>query len=200
MKRKPERNLKRSTVNALGSIGYFFGFLEWFWAIMLYFSVLKAFTLFVSPSVDQPVGQHATFAFTPPSPIEGIIIAVITVAMVLLSIYVLIKMPSNVIKTSNKVVHKASDAVVPMVIKAQHKTDTKKNRRLLSARIISIMKRLLVLIPTGFIVGSGLLDKQAIDYSIALVVGCMLALLSLFFFAAQYILARLLHIEMADIW
>lgn len=200
MQQKPKRNFKKSLVNAFGSFGYFFGLLEWFWVVMLYFSVLKAFTLLVSPNTSQPVEQHASFTFTPPSPIESIIIAVITVVMVLVSVYVLIKMPSNMVKAGSKAVHRTTDAMVPLVVKARHVPDTKKSRAKITAKLIVGVKLLLVIIPVGLTAGSGLLEKQSVDYSIAMVVGCALAAMSLFFFAVQYLLAVLLRVKTSQIW
>lgn len=200
MKQKPERNFKKSFTNAFGSLGYFFGFLEWFWAVMLYFSVLKAFTLFVSPSADRPIEQPINVSFTPPSPIEGVIIAVITVVMVLVSTYVLIKMPSNMVKTSNKVVRKTTDSVAPLIMRAQHAPDTKKARAKITAKLMVGIKLLLIVIPVGLTAGSGLLEKQSVDYSIAMVVGCTLAIFSLFFFAVQYLLAAIFRLKMSQIW
>lgn len=200
MKQKPERNFKKSLVNAFGSLGYFFGFLEWFWAVMLYFSILKAFTLFVLPSAEQPVAPHTSATFTPPTQIESIIIAIVTVIMILVSIYVLIKMPSNIAKTSNKVVHKTTDAAMPFVIKAQGLPDTKKTRAKLTAKLVLGIKLLLVIIPVGLTAASGLLEKQSVDYSIAMIVGCTLAVLSLFFFATQYLLAVIVRLKSSQIW
>lgn len=200
MKQKPEHSFKKTFTNAFGALGYFFGFLEWFWAIMLYFSVLKAFTLFVSPSADQSVEQHPAMAFTPPSPVEGVIITVITVVMVLVSIYVLIKMPSTVVKTSSKMVRKTTDSMAPLVIKAQHVPDTKKARAKLTAKLMVGVKLLLVIMPLGLTAGSGLLEKQSVDYSIAMVVGCTLAIISLFFFVIQYTVAALFRLKLFQIW
>lgn len=199
MKQKPERNFKKSLANSFGALGYFFGFLEWFWAVMLYFSILKAFTLLVSPHVDQPLRQHTNYTFTAPSPLEGLVIGIITIVMVLVTVYVLIKMPSNIVKTGNKVVHKTTTTMAPIVIKARHIPDTKKSRAILTGKLMIVIKLFLIVVPVGFTIGSSLLREQSVDYSIAVAVGCTLASFSLFFFAVQYLLAAVFHLKLSQV-
>ena len=50
MKRKEKGNIKINSVNVLGTIGYLFCFLQWFWAIMLYFGVIQSIPLIPTES------------------------------------------------------------------------------------------------------------------------------------------------------
>jgi hypothetical protein len=200
MEQKTRRKTKTGIANFFGAIGYFFGFLQWFWAVLLYFSVIKSVTLFVSPNADQPVTPPSVPAFTLPNSVEMIIFGTIVVIMIAVTIYALIKVPVNIVKTSNKVVHKTAQTMTPIVIKAQHKKDTKKLRDMLTVRLIVVIKLLLVIIPIGLTVASGWLEKQSVDYSIALVIGCGLACMSTILFVLQYVAAGVLRVKLRELW
>lgn len=90
--------------------------------------------------------------------------------------------------------------MAPIVIKVQHKKDTKKLHARLTSKLILAIKLLLVVIPIALTAASGLLEKQSIDYPIAIVVGCGLAGFSVAFFAFQYVLAGLLRVKMPGLW
>lgn len=199
MKQKSGRNIKKGITNSFGSLGYFFCFLQWFWVIMLYFSVIQSVTLFVTPTADKQIEQTPDFTFTLLGPLDAVIVAIVTGIMIVITIYVLIKIPISIVKNSNKVVRKTTETMAPIVIKSQHKKDTKKNRAMITPKLALIMKLLLVIIPIALTTTSGLLEKPSIDYSIAMIVGCGLACLSVMFFAIQYVSAGLLHIKILDL-
>lgn len=200
MEQKTKRNPKRGVANFFGALGYFFGFLQWFWVVLLYFSVIQSVTLFVSPSADKPVTPPPIPAFTLPNSVEMIIVGITVVVMVAVTIYALIKIPMSIVKTSNKVVHKTAQTMTPIVIKAQHKKDTKKLRIKLTVRLILMLKLLLVIVPIGLTAASIWLDKQSVDYSIALVIGCGLACVSAIFFVLQYTVAGTLRVKLRELW
>jgi len=200
MEQKTKRNPKRGIANFFGALGYFFGFLQWFWAVLLYFSVIQSVTLFVSPNADKPVAPPAVPAFTLPNSVEMVILGVTVVVMVIVNIYALIKIPVSIVKTGNRVVHETAQTITPMVMKAQHKKDTKKFRDKLTTRLIFAIKLLLIIIPVILTSTSRWLEKQSVDYSIALVVGCGLAALSIAFFTLQYAVAGALRVKIRDLW
>lgn len=200
MKQEPVRNIKRSSANFLGAFGYLFCFLQWFWAIMLYFSMVQSVALFVAPSAHQQSQLSAGLRLALPSSFELIVVAIIIAIMIALTIYLLIKLPMNIVKTGNKIVHKTAETMTPIVMRAQHKKDTKKLHARLTSKLILVIKLLLVVIPIALTAASGLLEKQSIDYSIALVVGCGLAGFSMAFFTVQYALAGLLRVKMSELW
>jgi hypothetical protein len=194
-------NFKKNFTNFFGVSGYLFCLLQWFWAVMLYFSVIQSTTLFISPDAgNRQIEQTSDFTLTLPDPLKWIVFVVVTIAMVALTVYVLIKMPMNIIKNSNKAVHKAAETVAPMVMKVQHKKDTKKSRIKLTARLILGIKVLLVVLPLAFTLASGLLEKQYVDYSVASIIGYGLAFLSVGGFALQYLLSRLFRVKMQELW
>lgn len=194
------RRAKKGVANFFGALGYFFSFLQWFWVVMLYFSVLQAATLFVSPNADKPVEPPALPNIAIPTSVEWIILGITVVVMVGVTIYALIKIPMSIVKTSNKVVHKTAQSMAPVVIKAQHKKETKKLRDMLSTRLVIILKLFVVLVPIGLAAASAWLDKHSVDYSIALIVSFGLASLSTIFFALQYAMAGALRVKLRDLW
>ncbi|HTJ73055.1 MAG TPA: hypothetical protein VL481_00500 [Verrucomicrobiae bacterium] len=200
MRQKPERTIKKTISNGFGALGYLFCALQWFWAVMLYFSVVQPFILFISSRDSGQVNQAPSFTFTLPAPVQIAIIIIVVVAMIVLTIYMLIKIPMNIVKTSNKAVHKTTATMVPMVIKAQHKKDTPKARVKIASKLIIAVKALVVMVPVVLTVASGLLGKQSIDYSIAVIIGCGLACFSIVFFAVQYAAASMLRVKISDLW
>lgn len=167
---------------------------------MLYISILQTVVKWVLPVHDQQVRQAPSFNFEMPGPLEIIIVAIVTAIMVAVTIYAIVKMPLSVVKTGNKITHTAAKTAAPMVIKAQHKKDTKKARTMLTPRLVLAAKAFLVAAPMGLTAGAGLLEEQPIDYFIALVVAGGLAVLAGAFFAFQYALAFAFRVKTSNLW
>jgi len=199
MKQKEKTNIKKSTVNFVGSIGYLFCFLQLFWVVMLYFSVIQSIPL-APPETDKQIEQFPGFTLTLPDPIEATIVGIVVVVMIVLTLYILVKIPMSIAKTSNAVVHSAAEAMTPVVIKAQHKKDIKKFRVKITTRLILAIKVLLVIVPIVLTAASGLLEQQSIDYSIAMIIGGGLACLSAAIFIVQYMMASILRVKPLDLW
>jgi hypothetical protein len=200
MEQKTEHIIRKNFSNFFGSFGYLFCFLQWLWVVMLYFSVVQSATLLISPNADKQVEQSPSFTFALPDSSEIIILVIVMTVMIAVTIYVLIKIPMSIVKTSNKIVHKTAETMTPIVIKAQHKKDTKRFHAKITSTLMLAIKLLLVVAPVMLTVASGLLEKQSIDYSIAMLIGGGLACFSAVFFAIQYSLANLLHVKASDLW
>jgi hypothetical protein len=201
MEQKTEHRAKRKAIaNFFGGLGYFFCFLQWFWAVALYFSVIQSVILFVAPSAESPVERSPVLAFELPSAVSMIILAITVVVMVIITVYVLVKMPIGIAKTGNKAVHQAAKTVTPVIIKAQHKKDTRRFREKIEAEVMLLIKLSLVVIPVVLAAVSGLLGQQSVSYSIALIVGGGLACLSVAPFIVQYGLAGVFRIKLKDLW
>lgn len=199
MKRTLERTVKINSINAFGAVGYLFCFLQWLWTVLLYFSVIQPAISHLAPEANEKTYDVPNFSVALPGPIETIIIVVVVAVMVAVTVYVLVKLPMNIVKTSSKVAYKATATAVPVTIKVQHKKDTKKNRIALTPKVLVVVKLCLLIIPVALTVGSMLLEKLPIDYSIAVVVGGGLASTTGLFFIAQYLLALALHIKLSEL-
>lgn len=199
MKQQTRYAVLKGIANTFGSFGYLFCCMQWFWAALLYLSVIQSISSLVSPITDHQIENTPVRTMTDPNPIAMVLLGVVVVIMVALTIYALIRIPRDIVKTSNKIVHKTANAVTPLVIKTRHKKDTKKIRNLITVKVMLILKALIVTIPVLLTIASKLLEQQSIDYSIALFVGWMLASCSAAAFIIQYILAWLVRIKLSDI-
>lgn len=200
MKQKTERNIKKNLANFFGSFGYLVCSLQWSWAILLYFSVIQSTVSFIAPHTITQSEQPHSLTFTPPGQFEMIILAIFAALMVILTIYIIIKTPIGIVKASSKVVHQTAETMIPIVMKVQHKKETKKFYAEMTAKLILIMKLLVIIAPVALAAGSGLLEKQSIDYSIAMIASWGLASGSIAFFAIQYTLAGVFRVKLSELW
>lgn len=192
--------LKKNIANTFGSFGYLSGFLQWLWAVTLYLSVIQSTTSFIFPKSGEQAEHAPGPIFTLPDPVGVIIVVMMVIIMVGITIYALISVPRNIVKTSNQIVHKTAETMTPLVIRAQHKHDTKHTRIKITSGLMLVIKLLSILMPLILTAGSKFLDEQSIDYSIALIVGCGLASISVMLFVFQYLLAKLLRVKISDLW
>ncbi|MDX2775816.1 hypothetical protein PV379_00400 [Streptomyces caniscabiei] len=194
------RNIKRNLANTFGAVGYLFCLLQWFWAVLLYFSFIQsAISFTLLPNESQPVAApHPTM--TLPSQLEIAILIIMTVVIVVTTIYVLVKMPATIARTGSKIVHQTTNTIAPVIIKAQHKKDTQKNRTKLEPKLMAAVKAGLILIPILLGLSSGLIKELPIEYSIAIIISIGLGGVSMSFFLFQYVTARFLRVKVSDLW
>lgn len=205
MNAKSKNNLKKTVVNLFGMIGYFCCSLQWFWAILLYFSlILDVSQFFISNSDNQAVVE--TVEVVPvsvidlsPSLFTVLITALVVVAVSLLSIYILYKIPSTIARVGERVVHKSANSIAPVVLQVQHKKHNEKNKLKLTPKLILVMKLALVIVPIVAAFISKSLEYQLLDFEIVLFVSLWLAVASLVMFCSQYLLSRFLHIKAKEI-
>jgi hypothetical protein len=192
--------LKKNVVNLFGTLAYLFCTLQWLWAIMLNLSLIEGFVSFVSPRVENHVVPPTTYAATDSSMSLITVVIVIAALVVLLTGYVLVKMPSAIVKTEKKVVHETAENVAPVILRIQHKEDTAKSQRKITLRIIIAFKMLLIIAPVILFFTPQSAENRMIDSSIAMYVSLWLACLSVVLFAFQYSLASFLSVSKRDIW
>lgn len=194
-------NLKTKISNLFGAFGYLSCSLQWLWAVLLYFSLINALFLFVKSNDAVEVVDRAQVIASPSSDISVLIFsAIIIVVMLVLTIYVIIRIPSTIVKTSKKVVNETAEGLTPLLLKVQHKKDTKKRHLKLSSRLIFVIKATLIIAPLILSLLSRLLSQQMVDYFVAVVISLWLAGFSIVLFCLQYLLAKLFAIRMRDLW
>jgi hypothetical protein len=199
MKQRTAQSIKKKSTNFFGAFGYFCCALQWCWAALLYFSVIKSATLLIAPRATSHVVQ-THLATTPPSSFEMILLAIFTAFMVVVTLYILIKTPTYIAKTGSKVAHRTVERAAPIVLQVQHKKETKKSYMRITVKLMLVVKLVLIIMPIVLAATSGLLEKQSIDYSIAMIASCSLAGFSAIFFAIQYALAGLFHSKLSELW
>ena len=196
---KDRRDIKKGLVNSFGSMGYLCCALAWFWTGMLYLNAVRSAVLFVQPVADERIAYDIP-SVAIPSQLEVGIIVVVTIIMVLITLYALVKIPMSVAKSGGKIMQKTTDTLVPIAIKAQHKEDTKKNRMKIAPKLLILIKLFLVIVPIVLSMLSELFGKLPIDYSIAVIVSGGIGGLSVFFFSMQYLLAGALRVKSSGLW
>jgi hypothetical protein len=192
-------NFKTNVTNFFGAFGYFCCSLQWFWVILLYSSFITGLALYMSQGADNNVVESPA-VINQGSTLSMIILAVTAIIIVALTIYILIKIPSTIVKTSKNIVHKTAEDATPLILRIQHKKDNKRNHLKLTPRLILGMKVILIIAPVILSLTSQFIDKQIIDFYIAMYVSLLLAILSVIFFVFQYILASIFVINRQDIW
>jgi len=120
--------------------------------------------------------------------------------MALITMYIIVKIPSTIVKTTKKALHNTAENVTPLVLRIQHKKDTKKNHINLTPRLVLILKIILIIAPLILSFTSKFVDKQMFDFYIAMLISLWLACASIVFFAFQYILAVILSTKRQDLW
>lgn len=197
---KIKYNFKRNVVNFFGAFGYIFCSLQWLWASALNFSLIMAFVSFISPNPSNHVVKSTESLSLVSNPLVIIISIAITIIMALITMYIIFKIPSTIVKTTKKALHNTAENVTPLVLRIQHKKDTKKNHISLTPRIILILKIILITAPLILSFTSKFAGKQMFDFYITMFISLWLACASIVFFAFQYILAVILSTKRHDLW
>lgn len=200
MNKKQKSNLKKKATNFLGAVGYFFCSLQWLWTLLLYSSLITGLAKIMNTeTTKQTMQPSANIDLTASVPMI-IITAVITFVMVTLTLYILIKIPSTLIKSSKKVAQTVAEGAAPLILQAQNKKVTKRSRLKLTPFLIVIMKCILIFFPVILAFTSQFIEKPAFDFFISMYIGVLLACLSLLFFVFQYFAAELMSVKKQDIW
>lgn len=185
--------MKRRFVNLFGALSYLAIILEWMWLFILYIPLLLKYHVFdwTLPKASSTPSEQFHFTFALPSVFTLVIASIVTALVIVITLYILIKIPIEAVKKSHALTTEASEKVVPVL--THHKHISKKQKIELSARIIFYTKLVLIviavctLLPTQFI-------QTGLPSSIGLFIGIILALFAALTLGLQIILARLLHV------
>jgi len=200
--KKSKTKIKVGVTNFLGFGGYFFSALQWFWVVVLYSSLIEGLAKSITPASEpQQVQVQPVIVVSagPPSVLQIIFTFAVVVVMIALTVYVIWKMPSIFAKTGKKLVHDTADTFAPVVLRVQNKPITKKNRYKLSSSIVILMKIIIVVLPIILTFSSIFLEKQIVEYYIAIIITIWLASFSIVFFVAQYLVISLFRIKKPEI-
>jgi hypothetical protein len=194
---------KRRLANFFGGLGYLFCSLQWLAAILIYSSFIKAVLSSFSPAATKPVPiapiMPITIDLASNVPLM-IVSVIITLAVVVLSIYVFVKIPSTIVKTSKNVVHEVAETAAPVVLRIQHVQDTKQNHKKVTLRITIVIKALAIVVPLVLSFCSQFTTNQALSFDVAMYLSILFAGLAVISFVVQYSLAGLLSVKHQDIW
>lgn len=202
MTAKTAARFKTGLANFFGGIGYMFLILEWMLVALAYFYWIQSLSFVqdfknhnpvpIAPVVDAPSNDGSL--------IYLIIGGVITAFMIGLAIYAFIKLPSMVIKATKRVVHTSAEFTTPTALHVQHKKDTKKNRKMMTPRLVFIFKGVFIILAAVLMLLSQLLPVQKLEFSLMLISGLWLLGFSAVCFMLQYVLARLFRVDARQLW
>lgn len=187
--------IKSGIVGLTGAIGYLFCTLQWLWTIMLFLPAILG-SNFVKQMHQEPVVPPTV----QPAELSGFGIAfaiIVTLVVLIATIYILVKMPASIGKSGSKITHKAADTALPII--TLHKKLPTKKRLQLTSRLLFVTKISLCTIPFVAMLFS---NNTIVDMSqtVVVAIGATIALCSIIFFSAQAILAKLLHVDYKLTW
>lgn len=191
------QTLKSALLNTFGALAYLFCLLQWVWATVLFLPGIMN-SDFIKQFIHTPVTPTPVTSQAVSVPIAGIVfIAIFASLMIIVTIYIIIKIPSVVGKTGSKITHKVTEFTMPLV--TNHKKIPTKKRLQLTARLLFIIKVLLCVIPFGMLY---IADTKSIDIpgDVVVIVGAVTALCSIVLFCLQAASAKLLHVDYKQVW
>ena len=148
------------------------------------------------PTQQSPQITQTNTDISLPQPLAVILSTIVLVTAVGLTVYILLTLPRNIGKTGSAVVKKTTDTVIPLVIR--DKKITKKQRKIISARLAAGIKLLACIIPIValYIVPGPAPLPDLVVRTVGLICGAYAA----FNFLLQYSIARWLHIPDDLLW
>lgn len=192
-------NFKQKLTNLFGGLGYICCATQWLWALLLYFSYIRRIISLVTPIANVKPVEVVPVIIQPVNPLTFVVGSIILIIMIAITIFVIIKMPSIIAKTGQKIVHKSTENVIPIILNMQNKKETKRNKIKLSFGLILIFKILLIIIPVILTYTSQFIKDSTFDFYIAMYVSTFLLIISTVLFGIQYLLARLFSVSKQDI-
>ena len=179
-----KQKLLTRIVRLLAVVSYMFCALQWFWLGIL---VLGFFaqngmldTLNQHEPVAAPVPTHE-----PASPVALAIGGIVTVAMIIITVVVLIRLPKAIAKTSQVVTERATETILPVV--SHHKKLPKKKKLQLSAKLTFYIRLALIALP--FLLLLALPQNESIKPQLVIFVGGFLAITTLTLLAVESVFA-----------
>ena len=200
-KTKTKFNFKQALANFFGGLGYFVTSFAWLWVFVVYSNYILDFLNNITPEQEtttKVVEQASIGASADSGVILPILAALITIAIIVLTIFVIIKIPSTIVKTSKKVVYETAENVAPLVLKVQKKPDTKRRRVKLTKKIVMILKVLFIFLPLIAVILYKFVPSQELQFSIAIIVSVILNILGIIAFVAQYLLTYIFKLKSHD--
>ncbi|UTX51043.1 hypothetical protein KI440_02440 [Candidatus Saccharibacteria bacterium TM7i] len=203
-RKSPPRSRRERFVSGFGATGYFFAVIQWLMAFALYFVWIYTYFLVpmqptATPNTPAPTPAPAVPSFEAPSPFVTVLLALFALAMIGVTIYALIVFPRLVSRAGSKAATVVAKQAAPLVLKAQHLPETKKNTLKISGRIIIVLKVLMVAVPLGLAWASQFIGEQVLSLDMALLAAAVLAVPTAFFFVAQYVCAWAMKVPLEKV-
>lgn len=180
----------RRISNGFGAIGYFSCLLQWLWVAILYLPALfanEAFRMFVLPQQGNTATHTPIIEANGPPLLMSVIGIIITVLILLLAIYILIKLPLGIARGGHVAAQKTAAATIPII--THHKKLPKKKQLQLTVQVVAVLKYSAAVLAAIALVGIYFIAVN-LPNSIYVLVGLALAAVTLVGFTLQYAIAR----------
>lgn len=181
-------------IHALAFFGYFSSVLQWLWIGILFIPELLRNDSIRTLLMPPPADNQAT-RILPPIDDTSIIMTIIAISLTIIILgitaFVLIRLPIAFVNVSKIAIDKSTEVALPLV--THHKKLPQKQKRLISQRLRIYIKLIIVLLPV-LLLSLTLIIPVEIDVAIVLFVGAVLAVGSLLWFALEHITAHVLKI------
>lgn len=202
--KKEKTSKKLRAINALGSTGYFFSVLQWLFVFILYFGWINTYflkTMMPAAPEEQLIPPTAvqSSAGEVLSPIALIGIALFVIIMVAVTVYAFMKIPKMVAGAGNKVATVVTSQAAPIVARAKHIPNTKKNQLKLQGAILVYVKLAMISLPLIFAWTARFITEQVLSADVALFVGAVMVIPAVIFFSLQYLFGRVAKIPLKDL-
>lgn len=184
--------------NAFGAFGYVFLVLSWLWSTLVvgYSSLsVQNIAWLIPKNSDQPVSASEPSSLVS-GPLALTIGIVVTIVVVLATLYVFIALPKSIGKKGSMVTRKTASLIIPIV--THHQPVGEPRRIFLTSRIIIIIKSIACLLP----IASLLLfpNTTTLSPEVVLAGSLFFSLTAIMFFTIQYLLAHFLRNSRDLLW
>ena len=182
------RSFRLTTATILRFLGYISCALGWLWLAVIGLPPLidSGAINILLPSETPPQLSTPTSPQPGLSPIASVVVILITLGMLVITFFILWRLPRMVVKGGDKIVEATTETVLPVV--THHKKLPPKRRRELSRRVAFVVQAITVILPlviVFFLPSPPLLSKDVI-----ITVGAGLAGAGLLFFTVSYLLGK----------
>lgn len=198
MHKKTKFSWQEMAANFFGMFGYLNIVLQWLFLLIFSLPILQSLT----PEPTEPVEQKIVVivpqdTIQQPSVLAYIFIGFVVVAMIGLSLYVLLRIPLSIVKSSHRIVEESSEAVTPLVAKITHAQAPKKAERKIKQYVSLSIKCILAILPLLLLyILEPRLDFHGLSSGIIYIVAGVLAAISFVLFGTQYAIARFGSVRM----
>lgn len=194
MKKISKRKL---LANTFGTLGYFSCIFLWGWVGVLYVPMILDNEIVVKTLIPTP--SEEAVRYTPPeqaSPFITFGALFIAVIILIITIITFLKAPATIARTGKSVTTKVAVSAVPLVVR--HQKIPPKKKKILTARIIQLIKLLIVALPFA-LVAVGAFITLPLPYETAMIIVAVLSITTLTAFGLQYTLAKLLGVDLEEL-
>lgn len=185
---------KHFAVTFFGTLFYIVSAFGWLWAILPYVPDIAKLSESLQPEA-QPA-EHVVAA-GPPSLLLVIIAVGVTIAVLAMTVYALIKLPSTIRHSGEKLTHGASSHIVPIL--THHTALSPKKRRQLTAKVTFYVKLLLCTLPV-VVSAFSFLAPTGLTYELTILVATFFAVVALVLLSIQLLLAKWLRVPLDIAW